>query len=110
MLYKPDQGEDALRMRILIKQLIAWIAPLQLIAGLWHFLAAGIWHYRGVPFPTLVSTLQRLVPVLMGEQIMDNSVYRHAVDSPDRGQTAGSCFRTRPFSPGSLRRRTSPSA
>ena len=68
-------------MRILIKQLIAWIAPLLLIAGLWHFLAAGIWHYRGVPFPTPVSTLQRLAAALMGEQIMDNSVYRHALDS-----------------------------
>lgn len=71
-------------MRLLIKQLVAGIAPLLLIAGLWHILAAGIWHYRGVPFPTPMSTLQRLAAALMGEQIMDNSVYRHTLDSLGR--------------------------
>jgi ABC-type nitrate/sulfonate/bicarbonate transport system permease component len=66
------------------KHFLSRITPLLMILVLWQAIAMWVWLFLNVPFPTPLSTLQRLAEALMGKEMMDHSVYRHTFDSLGR--------------------------
>ncbi|MGD9976137.1 MAG: ABC transporter permease [Desulfatirhabdiaceae bacterium] len=67
-----------------VKQLVSRMTPLLLILAIWQILATGVWMFRNAPFPTPAVTLKYLVEALMGQEMMDTSIYRHTFSSLGR--------------------------
>jgi len=77
---KPALVEKA-RKPISIKQAALSVLSLLIVLLLWQLLAMGVTHVRGIPFPTPLVTLQRLLFLAGGKPLLDYSIYKHLGDS-----------------------------
>jgi len=75
------------RLRGILRSLAFMASTLLIGALLWQVVASVVSAVRGVDFPTPVATLRHLGSLLSGEDLVDQSLYRHIGDSLRRWVT-----------------------
>lgn len=67
-----------------LKNIVISVAPFLVLIISWQLVAALVTYLRGVPFPTPWTTSLRLIAVFFGDLVINNSIYRHIIDSTSR--------------------------
>lgn len=69
------------RRRVSFVQVLISGIALGIVIALWQMLALVISHVRGIVFPTPLLTVQKLIILLQGRNLLDHTLYQHLTDS-----------------------------